>query len=73
MESDGGQGVDLWCAGGADFGSEAERNRTESKGFHSEVGKKSGTAKNLIMTAVYALELLIGKVFKLASKRQIRA
>ena len=24
---------------------EAERNRAESKGFHSEVGKKSGTAK----------------------------
>ena len=31
--------------GGKDNGCEAERNRAESKGFHSEVGEKSGTTK----------------------------
>lgn len=45
MKSDGGQGASLRRAGGADYGCEAGRNRTESKGFHSEVGEKSGTTK----------------------------
>lgn len=69
MEPDGGQGVRQWVS---------EKQILEVK--QSEIGQKAKVSiqksgrnpalfKSLIMTAIYVLELLISKVFKMALEK----